>query len=78
MKDKKCLDDITRVRSKITGVQQKDLSPLWKERWARKQTRYCPTLIMCLVYLRNFMCWCGKKNRDANSFIPSAIRLLNV
>lgn len=84
VKDKKCLNDIIRVCSKITGVQLKDLCSLWKIRVVQKADRILshPNHILSNDFKimpsgRRYYVPARKTNRYANSFIPSAIRLLN-
>ena len=84
VKDKKCLNDIIKVCSKITGVQLKDLSSLWKTRVVQKADSILshPDHVLGREFVimpsgRWYYVPVRKTNRYANSFIPSAIRLLN-
>ncbi len=84
VKDKKCLNDIIRVCSKITGVQLKDLCSLWKTRVIQKADSILshPDHVLGSEFVimpsgRWYYVPVRKTNRYANSIIPSAIRLLN-
>lgn len=84
VRDKNSLSSIVKICSKIIGVQLTDLSSLWKKRVLQKarQVMSHPDHVLsqefCLMPSgRRYLSPPRKTNRYANSFIPSAIRLLN-
>ena len=84
VKDKKSLSNIVKVCSKITGTQLNDLCSLWKTRVVQKTNRILcqPSHVLSNEFVimqsgRRYHVPIRKTNRYANSFIPSALRLLN-
>ncbi len=84
VKERNSLNQIVKVCSKIIGVQLKDLGSLWKERVVQKARGIMdqPGHILSSDFSlmpsgRRYLAPPRKTNRYSNSFIPSAIRLLN-
>ncbi|KAJ0032067.1 hypothetical protein NQD34_002148 [Periophthalmus magnuspinnatus] len=84
LKDRNKLQNIVKTCSKITGVKQRELHSLWEERVLSKAKcllahplhPLAPDFIM-MPSGRRFYAPIRKTNRFSNSFVPSAIKLLN-
>uniref|UniRef100_A0A1A8LS20 Reverse transcriptase domain-containing protein n=3 Tax=Nothobranchius TaxID=28779 RepID=A0A1A8LS20_9TELE len=84
MKDKKKLQSIVKTCSKIIGAKQRDLQSLWEERVRKKAKSILGQPLHALHSEfslmpsgRRYYVPSRKTNRFANSFVPSAIELLN-
>ena len=80
MKEKNSLNTIVKVRSKISGIQQRDLGTIWEKQAAEKAKIIIsqPDHIMSIEFLllpygRHYNVPRSKSNQYAKSFIPSAI-----
>lgn len=73
-KDRNSLNSIVIFCSKITGVQQKDLSSFWEKRVIQK----AEGIIRQLEHMLHTEFTVIKTNCYYCSFIPSALKLLNV
>ena len=85
VKEKNCLNSIVKICSKIIGVKQEDLSSLWDKRVVKKakgiidqHDHILSTEFSLMPSGRHFKGPPMKTNRCSRSFIPSAIRLLNL
>lgn len=74
MKDRNSLNSIVIFCSKITGIQQKDLSSLWEKRVIQK----AKGIIRQLEHILHIEFTVIKANCNYCSFIPSALKLLTV
>ena len=84
VKDKNILNGVVNICSKIIGAQQRDLSSLWRRRVVQKaedilrqpdHVLYDEFVLLPLG--KRFLVPEGHTNRYRNSFIPSAIKILN-
>lgn len=85
VKDRNSLNSIVKVCSKIIGVRQRDLCSIWEKRVVQKAKRiidqhdHVLSSEFTLMHSgRHFIAPLRKTNRYSKSFIPSAIRLLNL
>ena len=84
VKEKNSLNTVVKVRSKISGIQRRNLGTIWEKQAAEKAKIIIsqPDHIMLTEFLllpsgRRYNVPKSKSNRYAKSFIPSAIKLLN-
>lgn len=84
VKDRNCLNNIVKVCSKIIGIQMCDLNSLWEKRVLEKvnslmkQHHILGDEFVLMPSGRRYLEPPRKTNRYGRSFIPSAIRLLNI
>lgn len=85
VRDKNCLNGIVKVCSKIIGVKQEHLSSLWNKRVVKKakgmiaqHDHILSTEFSLMPSGRRFKAPSRRTNHYSRSFIPSAIRLLNL